>query len=157
MDAAAIEDLFAAVGPVHTRRMFSGYGVFRDDLCFALVLRGEIYMKADAQTEALFRDAGSEPFSYERRGRLVSVAFWRLPDAALDDADAAGDWARIALEAAGRKKRRPPRKAKAKPALPPKLGARTKATRSRAERSCRSNRLIYRAFAGTGRRTHRAR
>lgn len=120
MDAAAIEDLFAAVGPIRTRRMFSGYGVFRDDLCFALILRGEIYLKADAQTEARFRDAGSEPFTYERRGKLVSVAFWRLPDAALDDVEVAGEWARLALQAAGRKKPRPPRKPKAKNASPPK-------------------------------------
>lgn len=102
MDAEAIEDLFSALGPVRTRRMFSGYGVFSGDLCFALSLGGELFLKADAETEASFRAAGSVPFSYEQQGRMVQVAFWRLPDAALDDPDIAAEWARLALAAAVR-------------------------------------------------------
>lgn len=102
MDGASIEDLFGSLGPTRTKRMFSGYGVFADDLCFALALGGELYLKVDALTEPAFREAGSAPFSYLRKGREVAVAFWRLPDAALDDPDVAARWGRLALEAARR-------------------------------------------------------
>ncbi|GGC55904.1 TfoX/Sxy family protein [Chelatococcus reniformis] len=114
MDDAAIQDLFEGIGQVRTRRMFSGCGVFVGDACFALALRGELYLKVDAASEALFRAAGSTPFTYSRQGREVSLAFWRLPDEALDEPDAAARWGRIALDAARRAKA-----AKHKPARRP--------------------------------------
>ena len=103
MDRAAVEDLFAPFGHVAVRRMFSGQGVYIDDACFALVLRGTIWLKADASTKAQFADAGCQPFSYETKTRAVTVeAFWSLPDEAIDDEDALRRWCAIALEAARR-------------------------------------------------------
>jgi DNA transformation protein len=121
VDGAAIQDLFEGLGQIRTRRMFSGYGVFLDDACFALALRGELYLKVDRTSESLFRAAGSGPFTYSRQGREVSIAFWRLPDEALDDPDAATRWGRIALEAARRAKAAKPRRTP-KPARRPAAG-----------------------------------
>lgn len=103
MDREAIEDLFAPFARVAVRRMFSGQGVYVDDACFALVLRGTIWLKADGSTKARFVDARCQPFSYETKTRAVSVeAFWSLPDEALDDEDALRRWCALALEAARR-------------------------------------------------------
>ena len=55
MDREGLEELFAPFGPVNVRRVFSGHGVYAERLCFALALRGEIFIKTDAETEA---DAG---------------------------------------------------------------------------------------------------
>ena len=103
MDREAVEDFFAPFGRVAVRRMFSGQGVYVDDACFALVLRGTIWLKADGSTKARFVDARCQPFSYETKTRAVSVeAFWNLPDEALDDEDALRRWCALALEAARR-------------------------------------------------------
>lgn len=103
MDREAVEDFFAPFGRVAVRRMFSGQGVYVDDACFALVLRGTIWMKADASTKAEFVAAGCQPFGYETKTRAVTVeAFWSLPDEALDDEDALRRWCAVALEAARR-------------------------------------------------------
>ncbi len=81
--------------------MFSGNGVYVGDACFALVLRGSIFLKADAATKAKFADAGCTSFAYETKTRAVTVeSFWTLPDAALDDEDALRHWCAMALEAA---------------------------------------------------------
>lgn len=101
MDREAVEEFFAPFGRVAVRRMFSGHGVYIEDACFALVLRGAVWLKADASTKARFSAAGSVPFTYETKTRAVAVeAFWSLPEFALDEEDELRRWCALALEAA---------------------------------------------------------
>jgi DNA transformation protein and related proteins len=102
MDAAGLLELFAPIGPIHLKRMFSGHAVFTGDLCFALALRGEVYMKVDAETRDVFAAVGSRPFTYEKAGREVRVAYWLLPAEAFDDFDELRRWSDLALAAARR-------------------------------------------------------
>jgi DNA transformation protein len=103
MDREALEDLFAPFGRVSIRRMFSGHGVYVEDACFAIVLRGTIWLKADVLTESRFVAANCAPLSYEARGRTITVGGFRsLPEAALDDEDVLRAWCAVALEAARR-------------------------------------------------------
>ena len=44
-----LRDLFGALGPVETRRMFGGAGVYLGDAMIALVIDDTLYMKADAE------------------------------------------------------------------------------------------------------------
>ena len=105
MEREDVEDFFAPFARVRAKRMFSGHGAYVDDACFALVLIGSIWIKTDDEAErAALTAAGSEPFNYTRPdGRhVVMSAFWRLPDAALDDEDALRRWCAPALAAARR-------------------------------------------------------
>ncbi|HZH52293.1 MAG TPA: TfoX/Sxy family protein [Microvirga sp.] len=105
MDAEAIRDILSAFGPVQIRRMFGGQGIYRDGLMFALEARGELYLKADSETEGVFRDLGSRPFAYTSRdGRTSTMSYWLMPDLGLDDPDEAAKFARLAMEAAVRAK-----------------------------------------------------
>ena len=107
MDREGIAELFAAFGPVSIRRMFSGFGLYADDVCFSLFLRGELYFKADDKTAPGFAQEGSRPFSYTqtRTGKVITVnSFWRLPERLYDDPDELADWARAAVAAAHRHK-----------------------------------------------------
>ncbi len=105
MDSEAIRDLFASLGPVRTRRMFGGQGVYSGELMFALEIEGELFLKVDDASVPAFRSAGSRPFAYERDGRTTEMSYWRLPDEALDDPDEAARWGRLGLDAAGRGRR----------------------------------------------------
>jgi DNA transformation protein len=102
VDREGLEELFSPFAVVSVRRMFGGNGVYFDGLCFALDLGGEVYLKADAETEPDFVAAGSHPFVYQARGRTVKVAYWRLVDSAYDDEDELRRWAELALLAARR-------------------------------------------------------
>ena len=94
---------FSALGPVRVKPMFGGAGVYIDETMFALIADEEIYLKVDDQTEDAFDAAGCEPFVYEtKHGSNTSMRYRRLPEAALDDAEAALGWGRLALEAAFR-------------------------------------------------------
>ena len=104
-----LRDLFGALGPVETRRMFRGAGVYLGDAMFALVIEDTLFMKADAELAKVYAEAGSEPFFYDTRdgGRTIH-GLMRLPDSALDDPEEALGWARRSLvpaELAAAKKR----------------------------------------------------
>jgi DNA transformation protein len=102
MDSNTIADIFAAFGSVRLKKMFGGHGIYADDLCFALEISGEIFLKADAETEGRFAAAGSRPFTYERAGKPASLGYWRLPDEAFDDDEELRRWSDLALAAARR-------------------------------------------------------
>ena len=111
-----LHDLFGPLGPIRTRGMFGGAGVFLDDAMFALVVDDVLYMKADPELARAYADAGSEPFRYATRdGARTLAGFMRLPDAALDDPEEALAWARRSLvpaeEAAAQKRAKKGRKA----------------------------------------------
>jgi len=96
--AEHLHDLFGALGPVQTKRMFGGAGVYLDDAMFALVIEDSIYMKADPDLAKAYAEAGSTPFFYDTSdgGRTIA-GLMSLPDSALDDPDEALEWARRSL------------------------------------------------------------
>jgi DNA transformation protein len=126
MDREGLEELFQPFGAVSVRRMFGGHGVYADGLCFALEIDGEVYLKADAESEPEFAEAGSAPFVYESRGRATTMSYWRLVAAAYDDEDELKRWAGLGLAAARRAALAKAAKAK-RSAAPGKRGARVKA------------------------------
>ena len=116
MDADGIRELFSDFGPVAVRRMFGGMGIFAEGLMIALVARGEIYLKADAETVPSFEQEAERPFSYAtKNGEHVLTSFWRMPDRLYDDTDELARWARDALAAAGRQSARRRKPARRKP------------------------------------------
>ncbi|MDP1913825.1 TfoX/Sxy family protein [Brevundimonas sp.] len=111
-----VREHFSALGPLEIRRMFGGAAVYANGLIFALLDDGVIWLKADEGNAPLLADAGARQFTYPTKGGAVmAMAYWSLPESALDDPDEAADWARKSVEAALRKvAAKKPRKSKAK-------------------------------------------
>lgn len=101
MDNDGISELFAGLGPVSIRRMFGGKGIYHHGVIFAIEIRGELMLKADAETGPDFAAAGATQWIYgnARTGRAVAMPYWTIPDAAMDDPDEMADWARKAFAA----------------------------------------------------------
>ncbi len=100
-----VKELFAGVAPVTIKRMFGGAGGYADGAMFLLLLNDDtIYLKVDDALREELRAVGGpfvwEPQSGPRAGEKVEMGYWRLPDAALDDADEAAAWGAKALAVA---------------------------------------------------------
>ena len=109
-------DLFQPVGDVSFRRMFSGSGIFRDGLMFALVVKETLYFKTDEATVADFEAEGSRPFTFTTRGELRATSYWSAPERLYDEPDEFRDWALAAFAVAERAKaEKPKKKARKKP------------------------------------------
>jgi DNA transformation protein len=99
-----IRELFSAFGPVEVRRLFGGAGIFADGAMFALVSRGVIYLKTDAENTPAFEREALEPFTYATKaGRRGVMSYRRMPDRLYDDPDELAQWALRSLAAAQRK------------------------------------------------------
>jgi DNA transformation protein and related proteins len=101
-----IKEQLQDFGTVSVRRMFGGAGIFRDGLMFALIADETLYLKADAVSQGDFEALSLPPFTYGAKGgKRTVMAYWRAPEACLDDRDEMTEWARKAFGAALRAKK----------------------------------------------------
>lgn len=97
---AYILEVLEPLAPI-SKRMFSGAGLFAGGIMFGLIVRDTMFFRVDDRTRRRFEDAGSEPFSYTRRGRKVNLGgYYAVPEDLLDRPDELLDWARDAVAAA---------------------------------------------------------
>ena len=90
----------AGAGKVAARRMFGGYGLYLDELFFALIDDDSLYFKTDDSTRPRFEAAGSRQFRpFADRPNAV-MAYWEVPAEVLEDAEQLRAWAREAIAAA---------------------------------------------------------
>ena len=101
--AEFLREQLAPLGRVTVRRMFGKTGVFCDGLMFGMVTDDTLYVRVDDGNRAVFREAASvPPLNYEKQGRAIDLAFWRVPERLFDEQDELVTWARAALAAARR-------------------------------------------------------
>ena len=96
-DIAGVLELFDGLGDLSHRKMMGGLSIYHAGQIFAILSsQGEIYLKASGEFSDRLAAEGSRRFEMDD-GRGMN--YWTLPEAALDDPDAACDWARDALAA----------------------------------------------------------
>jgi len=92
--------LSQVIGPVYSKRMFGGYGVFLEGLMFGLIFRNTLYFKVDANSRNYYIKRGLEPFSYQRQGKKLSLNYYQAPEEVLDDITVMKEWCNCAFEVA---------------------------------------------------------
>ena len=87
-----ILDLLDDEEGISFKRMFSGYGLFKNELAVALILRSEIYMKVDQSNKHDYESAFSKPFTYKKNGKNVKLSNWSIPSEVLEDKELFVEW-----------------------------------------------------------------
>ncbi|HVZ14440.1 MAG TPA: TfoX/Sxy family protein [Bauldia sp.] len=129
-DVDHLAELFAPLGGVTFKRMFSGYGIMKDGMMFALISRDELYLKVDDDFATRFRAEGSRQWRPRMRGKTMAMPYWQLPERLFDEPDEFAEWARTAFEVTRRLKaaKKPKKSARAAKSSAPagagKVGAR---------------------------------
>ena len=98
-----LREQLAPLGRITMRRMFGKTGVFCNGLMLGMVTDDTLYFRVDDQNRAVFREAeAAPPLNYRKQGRMIDLAFWRVPERLFDEPDEFVTWARAALAAARR-------------------------------------------------------
>jgi len=101
--AEFLREQLAPLGRITMRRMFGKTGVFCNGLMLGMVTDDTFYVRVDDHNRTVFKEAESvPPLNYEKQGRTIDLAFWRVPEHLLDEPDELVAWARAALAAAHR-------------------------------------------------------
>jgi DNA transformation protein len=112
---AWVEEALEPLGRVSMRKMMGAAVLYLDGTVFA-VLDSELWLKSDAQSDAIWDEAGCERFAITLKdGRVELMNYRRAPADVYDEPEALQRWASLAVEAglraAAKKrpaKRRPP-------------------------------------------------
>jgi DNA transformation protein len=106
---AFVVDQLGEFGPVTSKRMFGGAGLYSGDLFFALLDDGRLYFKVDDSNRGEFEAAGMGPFRPTGEGGEV-MQYYEVPVEVLEDATALARWARKAVTVAASARARKNRK-----------------------------------------------
>jgi DNA transformation protein len=93
------------VAPVTARAMFGGYGLYSEGIMFALIADTTVYFKVDAENRADFEAQGMSPFTYDGKGKPITMSYYEIPPAVWQDPPTLAAWVDQA-QAAGRRAKR---------------------------------------------------
>lgn len=94
---AFLKESLAQLGPIQSRHMFGGAGLYYDGVMFALIADDAVYLKADQDSCKAFEAEGLKPFTYHGKAKAVTMSYWRAPERVFDDPDEFVEWARVAV------------------------------------------------------------
>jgi DNA transformation protein len=88
------------LGPAVPRKMFGGYGIYLDGLCFGIVAGRTLFFKVNDESRADFEAAGTGPFQPWDDRPTVLKSFYEVPGSVLRDGRTLCAWAERAVDAA---------------------------------------------------------
>ena len=98
---AWVEEALEPMGRVSLRKMMGGATLYLDGAIFAIMVDGELWFKADEESNAIWDEAGcNERFSVTfKDGTIDRMNYRRAPTDVYDDPDEMRRWAQVAVEA----------------------------------------------------------
>lgn len=92
-------DQLACVGPVHSKRMFGGVGLYLHSVFFALIADDALYFKADDSNRSDYEKGGMSPFR-PFADKPTVMQYYEVPVEVLEDREKLWEWADKALRVA---------------------------------------------------------
>jgi DNA transformation protein len=97
-------DQLSALPELRARAMFGAHGLYSGEKFFAILDQGRLFFKTDAASQAAYRERDMEPFTYEMKGKTMTMAYHEVPPDVLENAPELVMWARRAINLASVKK-----------------------------------------------------
>ena len=104
-------DQLRALSELRARAMFGAHGLYAGEKFFGILDEGRLFFKTDAASAADYTSRGMGAFTYESKGKVLTMAYHEVPPDVLENAPELTSWARRAIQlAAAKPKKRPSRK-----------------------------------------------
>jgi len=87
---------------LEARRMFSGHGLYQDEIFFGIIHKSKLFFKVDEITVVEYRKRKMKPFRPTAKQTLKS--YYQVPVEVVEDADALREWAGRAVSCQTKKK-----------------------------------------------------
>ena len=103
-------DQLSALPELRARAMFGAHGLYSGERFFGILDEGRLFFKTDAASQADYTARGMGPFTYESKGKVMTMAYHEVPPDVLENAPELTAWAQRAIQLAAAK----PKQAKKK-------------------------------------------
>ena len=97
-----VVDQLDCLGPVQSRRMFGGAGLYYEGLFFGIVADDVLYFKVDETNRSDYETEGMEAFQ-PFPDKSTVMGYYQVPIEVLENKNTLGDWAGKAVGVAERK------------------------------------------------------
>jgi len=81
------KEYLAPLGNIHYRSQFGGYSLSIDEIVFAMVSEGELYLRACEESETYFVDKAAPPLIFNKRGRPIVLNYYQVDEQLWQDRD----------------------------------------------------------------------
>lgn len=88
-----VSDVFKDIFGISSKKMFGGFGYYKDGIIFAILADEQLYFKTGEGNIKDFEKLGSKPFTYPmRNGKKTTLSYWNLPADILEDPEELPKW-----------------------------------------------------------------
>jgi DNA transformation protein len=96
-------DQLSALPDVRAKAMFGAHGIYSGDKFFAILDEGRLFFKTDESSQTEYTARGMGPFTYEMKGKVMTMAYHEVPPDILEQPPELAIWARRAIAIAAAK------------------------------------------------------
>jgi DNA transformation protein len=90
-------DQLSALPDIRARAMFGAHGLYCGEKFFGILDEGRLFFKTDASSQADYTARGMGPFTYESKGKLLTMSYHEVPPDVLEQPQELAGWARKAI------------------------------------------------------------
>jgi DNA transformation protein len=96
-------DQLSALPDMRAKAMFGAHGIYSGEHFFGILDEGRLFFKTDAASQADYTARGMGPFTYESRGKVMTMSYHEVPPEVLEQPLELAIWARRAIQVAAAK------------------------------------------------------
>jgi DNA transformation protein and related proteins len=98
-------DQLGVLPGLRARAMFGAHGLYSGEKFFGILDEGRLFFKTDAVSQADYTARGMCAFTYEMKGRVMTMAYHEVPPDVLENASELTVWACRAIQVAASSKK----------------------------------------------------
>ena len=96
-------DQLSALPDLRARAMFGAHGIYCGEHFFGILDEGRLFFKTDQKSQTEYTARGMAAFSYEARGKTMTMAYHEVPPDVLENPPELVEWAQCAIKIAAAK------------------------------------------------------
>ena len=101
-----------ALPELRAKAMFGAHGLYQAERFFGILEEGRLYFKVNEQSRAAYLERGMKPFTYEMKGRTMTMSYYEVPPGVLENPQELIAWAQRAIQVATENSRKSKKKSK---------------------------------------------
>jgi DNA transformation protein len=104
-------DQLSALPDIRAKAMFGAYGLYQANRFFGILDEGRLFFKVNDASKTAYMQRGMGPFTYESRGKTLTMGYYEVPLEVVEKAPYLVEWARQAVQIAATRARKRAKKA----------------------------------------------